>query len=637
MNLKYCVNICMIFTTLLVFAQDNLYTSITIPGDLKENANAIIRLDQVNIDLNSTSEMHVQGRKIITVLNKRGDRHVQTYAHYDNRTKIKNLQVLVFDANGKQIDKIKEGDFADVSAVSGGTLYSDSRVKFFQYTPVNYPYTIEFTYEYVNESTAFIRSFKPVSDYLLSVEKSEYVINYTPEMRLRFKERNFQNFNIVKQEQDGTIQYEVNHLKAFKAESYGPEFFELAPQVLFTLSEFNLEGAYTKVDSWNDFGKWMYQDLIADTHDLSESKKAEIVKLVQNEPDNLAKAKKIYEYVQNKTRYISVQVGIGGWKPFNASEVDALGYGDCKGLTNYTMALLDAAGIPAYYTVVYAGAAKRNLESDFAAMQGNHAILNIPNEGEDIWLECTSQKLPFGFIGDFTDDRDVLVVTPEGGVIKHTKKYTAEESIQNIKGKYQVLEDGAIQAQVQVVSKGIQYDDKYSLETETERELDKAYKHRWGYINKIAIENMHIENNKTDVSFIEDVQFKADSYAKKVGDRMLLSLNVFNRYSEIPDRYRNRKTPVQVSRGFKDVDEVEITLPSGYQVESQPNNMLLESKFGTYKASLETKNETTLIYKREFLVNDGNFPKEDYEAFRAFYKEVAKLDNAKIALIKTNL
>ncbi len=55
--------------------------------------------------------------------------------------------------------------------------------------------------------------------------------------------------------------------------------------------------------------------------------------------------------MQDKTRYISVQIGIGGWKPMLADDVNKLGYGDCKGLTNYTKALLEAVDVPSYYTL----------------------------------------------------------------------------------------------------------------------------------------------------------------------------------------------------------------------------------------------------------------------------------------------
>ena len=41
-----------------------------------------------------------------------------------------------------------------------------------------------------------------------------------------------------------------------------------------------------------------------------------------------------------------------------------------------------------------------------------------------------------------------------------------------------------------------------------------------------------------------------------------------NRNTDIPDRYRDRKLPLKIKRGFKDVDEVEIKLPSRFQVES---------------------------------------------------------------------
>jgi hypothetical protein len=58
--------------------------------------------------------------------------------------------------------------------------------------------------------------------------------------------------------------------------------------------------------------------------------------LVETEKIN----KKALEFMlcSKKSRYVSIQVGIGGWKPILYTDVDRLGYGDCKALTNYTKA-----------------------------------------------------------------------------------------------------------------------------------------------------------------------------------------------------------------------------------------------------------------------------------------------------------
>jgi len=635
MVLKPLVNIMLLLATFTVFSQDSLYSSLTITQDLKKNANAVVRLNEIEITLKSSSEMSVKEKRIVTVLNKQGNKNIDAYVHYDDDVKIKALEILAFDAYGNEIKKIRKNEFKDVSAVDGGTLYSDSRVKYLEYTPINYPYTIAFTYETITSNTAFIPSFTPIDDYFVSAETSIYSISFPEDITIRKKEKNIENIDIEKEDELGRIFYRVKNLAAFKPEDYSPSMVDFAPKVLFASNEFSYEGVSAKAENWNDFGKWVYLDLIKSTIDLPESTAIYIQNLVKDEKTDIDKAKKIYQYVQDKVRYISVQVGIGGWKPFNASEVDRLSYGDCKGLTNYTMALLEAVGINSNFTLLFAGDSQRNIEKDFTIMQANHAILSIPQEDkEDIWLECTSQKLPFGFIGDFTDDRDVLVITPEGGKIKHTKKYNTDANTQVIKGNYKVSNDGVINVDVAVKSKGIQYDDKYWLESETKRDLDEHYKKRWRYINNMTIENMSIINDKDSIIFNETLNFKASNYPKIVANRMLLTVNALNRNTHIPDRYRNRTLPLKIKRGFKDIDEIEITLPQDYKVESLPNKKIIENKFGSYKAELVVKDENTLLYKREFVINDGEFPKEDYSDFRKFYKDVSKQDNAKLALIK---
>ena len=150
----------------------------------------------------------------------------------------------------------------------------------------------------------------------------------------------------------------------------------------------------------------------------------------------------------------------------------------------------------------------------------------------------------------------------------------------------------------------------------------------------MSIDAMSIVNDKDRIVFNETLSFKAVNYTKVVANGMLLTVNALNRNTHIPDRYRSRKLPLLIKRGFKDVDEVEITLPKNYRVESLPAKKVIENKFGSYLSEVVAKNETTLIYKREFVLNDGEFPKEAYSDFRNFHKEVSNQDNLKIALIK---
>ncbi len=634
MIVKRCISFSFFLIVWVGFSQNVDYSILTLPSHLTDNANAVIRSNDIHVSIVSTSNMVVSEKRVVTVLNKKGDDVVDAFAHYDDDTKIRSLQAIVFNSFGVQIKKIKKNDFKDVSAVSGGTLYSDSRVKYLDYTPIAYPYTIEFISEVNLGSTAFIPRFVPVNDFFVSIENSSYKIDHPEHIIIRKKEFNLEGLDVTSNETNGSISFQVENIPAFKPESYSPAMRNLTPKVYFAANKFSLEGVQAEADNWKDFGKWIYTDLVASAYDLSDETKTMINDLVKDETTTIGKAKKVYQYVQDKTRYISVQVGIGGWKPYSAAYVDRLGYGDCKALTNYTMSLLKAVGVTSNYAVLYAGSSQLSIDKEFASMQGNHAFLTIPNAGEDIWLECTSQKVPFGFIGDFSDDRDVLVVSPEGGQIKHTKKYTTEENSQIIKGSYQLSNEGHLTANFNVCSEGIQYDDKYNIDSYEPRDKDMAYKKRWKYLNNLAIEKTHINNDKDSIQFKETLGFSVLNYSKKAGTRVLFVVNALNRNTHVPKRYRSRTLPVKVKRGFIDSDEVEIILPDGYSIESMPQGKSIDNKFGHYKTEITVKDEKTLLYKREFMVRDGEYPKEDYAAFRGFYKEVSKLDNAKIALIK---
>lgn len=612
----------------------NILSSLTIPEILKTDANAVIRLQKTTITVTSPTQLIVKEKRIVTVLNKLGKTHVDAYKHYDEDTKITKLSAIIYDALGKKKKKYSKGDFRDVSAVDGGTLYSDSRVKVLEYTPTSYPYTIVIESEYKNSSTGFIPKWFPLENYYLSVEKSIYELYNPQNISFRKKENNFKGFAIEKSSNENSLSYSLTNQKAIKYEKNTVNFEDFSPNFSISLDQFSLKGVKGNAKNWKEFGFWMYDKLILDKNKLSPNTVAKIKNLVKNASTSIEKAKIIYEYVQNKTRYISVQVGIGGWEPITANKVDDVGYGDCKGLTNYTKALLDAVGVKSYHTIVYAGNNK-NIDNDFTALQGNHMILNLPNEGDDIWLECTSQTIPFGFLGDFTDDRDVLVITPEGGIIKRTTSYINDKNLQLNNAIITLLTNGDMSATIEKKSYGTQYGDRYHIKNYTKKELNKYYKSRvWDYNNNLDVENVVLENNKEKVEFTEKINANIKNFATVKDNSYLFKLNVFNRITSIPKRYRNRKRVLEIDRGFTDKDSFTFKIPEGYSILNLPLNKHISNKFGTYKIAFEKINETSFKYNREFSLKKGIHPKEEYKAYRKFRKTVSKYDNIRTELIK---
>ncbi|NHM08104.1 DUF3857 domain-containing protein [Flavobacterium sp. CYK-4] len=616
-------------------AAQNYLTCLNIPDSLKQNANAIVRWDQTDIDIHSQRNMDIRKKRVVTVLNETGMAAIDAYEPYDKRTHVRSIEATVYDAFGNEIKKIKKKDFRDQCILDGVTLFSDNRVVYLDYIPTQYPFTIVYECEVQTSNTAQIPRWRPMGHYFVSVEKSLLQVTCPQELGLKKQEHNFSNFNIKKiVEKDTQLSYEASGLLAQKEEYFSVNYNKIFPWALLGLEKFNLEGVDGTAKTWKEFGKWYAESLLSDTEELPDATIAKVKTLVGAESDPIKKAKIIYNYVQQKSRYVSIQVGIGGFKPMLAKDVDRLGYGDCKALTNYTKALLGAVGVPSYHTVLYGDHDKIDMESEFISVQGNHMILCVPSDTEYYWLECTSQDVPFGYQANFTDDRKVLVIKPEGGEIVKTQNYRDESNTQFCNGTYKLTTDGTFSAKIQMDSEGSQYGPKYHLEHRRPNEQEAYYKAFLSHINNLKISKMTFSNDKESARFTEKLDLDAIQYATITGNKMLFPINAFNRYDGNIKRIRNRKTDFEIQRGSYDKDEVIVELPTGFTVESLPENVQYDSKFGQYKTEILKKDESTLIYKRTFLLKKGYYQHNEYEAFRLYMEQIAKNDNAKIILNK---
>jgi len=629
---RVLLHLALFFCFFSVSAQTD-YNVANIPPELKENANAVIRFSKTDVVISSRRLMTITTLNAVTVFNEYGMRSIDAVENFNKTRKIKSIEATILNGSGKEIKKIKRKDFRE-SSVSEGSI-TDTRVLYMDYTPTEYPFTVLFTSELETSNTAFIPNWSPVTGSFSSTENSVINITCLPGLGFKYKDFNIENHsNITKIDKENGISFVAKNIPAVKPEDYSPSLRNFTPHVLFGLSTFNLEGVDGTATNWKDFGKWVQTSLLDGTDEISPETQQKIKTLVGNEKDPIKISKIIYEYIQNKTRYISIQLGIGGWKPMLAKDVDRLGYGDCKALSNYARALLKIVDVPSYYTIIYGDTQRRDLHQDFVSMQGNHVILAIPVNDKFYWLECTSQVNPFGFQGDFTDNRLALIIKPEGGEIVRTHEYSIAENTQISKGNYAIDEKGNIGGNITIKSRGTQYDNKFQNERKSTDELNKFYKNYFDHINNLKMKKISLSNNKEDIEFSEEIAIEALEYAKPSGNRLIFALNAYNPVSDVPQRYRNRTNPFEISRGFHDYDEITIDLPKGFTIEAKPENFELKDKFGHYKAEYAIVNENQLLYKRTFETNSGYFEKSEYENFRKFREQIARNDNAKIVLVK---
>jgi hypothetical protein len=626
--------VCLLFIALTfqVSAQKREYVSLIISDSLKENANAVIRLNQIDIAISSQRNMTVKEKRVVTVCNQNGLNAIHAIESYDKRKTVKSIEAVVYDAFGNEIKKIKRKDFKDESASGGGTLFSDGRYLTLDYTPSQYPFTIVYESEIETSNTAFIPSWFLITDFYVSVEKSILNVTFPADLGFRKKEFNFENFKISKEkETDTQLSYVVRNILAQKHEDYTP-VSRIFPKVMMGLEHFNLEGVDGSAKNWNEYGKWFSENILKGTDILNEDTKSKIKTLVGAESDPIKKAKIVYKFVQEKSRYVSVQVGIGGFKPMPANDVDRLGYGDCKALSNYTRALLEVVGVPSYYTELYGDSNIRDIEADFFSIQGNHAILCIPNGPENIFLECTSQTDPFGFQANFTDDRDVVVMKPDGGHIIHTKKYQDKDNSQISKGSYSIDTNGGLSGDLNINSTGSQYHQKANLKTMQPDDRDAHYKKYWSALNSLKVEKVSFINDKESVRFEEYVKLNVANYGSKVAEKIIFVVNAFNPTSGNVKRIRNRKNPFEIQRGYYDVDEIEIKLPTDFKIENLPVDFEINSKFGEYKTQFIKNDANSVSYKRALWIKKGLYTNKEYDEYRLFIEQISRNDNAKIIL-----
>jgi hypothetical protein len=637
MKTKHLIPACMLLLSFglnaISFAEDVKYRVDDIPKPLLKDAKAVVRNEEITVEIKNDSKVVQKVKYAITILNKNGKSDGYFMHMYDKNIKVNNIKAQMFDASGNPIKKKGGFEILDYAMIPDGTTYADYRVKAIDPEHFEYPYTVEYTYDVTMSEVINYPGWTPVDEFNIAVEKSSFTLVFPKQSICRYYEKNVISKAKIQTEADRTVYYwEVINLPAYASENFSPALEDFTPVVIIAPIKVKVEGYEGNFSTWEGFGLWINQ-LNEGKNNLSNETKVKIRKLTEGVTDDRAKIKKLYEYMQNKTRYVGIQVGIGGFQPFDAETVDRLSYGDCKALSNYMKSLLETVGIDSRYTLVQAGDDNPIIHTDFASNQFNHVVLCVPLAADTVWLECTSQQNPFNYMGTFTSDRKALVIDNQGGKLVNTPELKMELNLESRKTDVTLEPTGNGFADVITNYHGATYDN-YGYILRSDQTDRKKLVTRRIHVPNFELDNFTINEVKNEQPFItERLNISFTSYSTKVGDKMMLCLNMMNKLDESPFHPALRKTSVSFKWPIYEVDTVIYTLPQGFTLEKNPARVTLQSDFGSYTTEV-SKTGNSIQYVRTFQVFKGEHAVDRYDEIVSFFEKIVTADENKVILTR---
>ena len=591
--------------------------------------------------------LHREAYKILRPFRDAG--MVEVYVNGQSKTTA--FKGWCIPASGKDYE-VQQKDSVEVAApnVPGSELIDDVKYKIFN-IPAAEPGNI-LGYEYEQEERPlFLQEFWQVQD-----GRPTHESHFTLILPAGWEYKaTWINYPEVKPTQASPTQqsWVVQDVKGLRHERHMPPFEGVAGHMFVSYfpSGGHVTGAFS---NWKEMGDW-YLNLIAGRRDASPAVKQKVAEICASAPSRLDKMKAIANFLQRDVRYVSIQLGIGGFQPHPAPDIFSHRYGDCKDKATLMSSMLHEIGVDSYYVVINVARGSVNAETPAYAHAFNHAILAIrlpedvsspslaatiqhPTLGRLLFFDPTNDLTPFGEIGGYLQSNFGLLVAPAGGeLVRLPQSPSAVNGIQR-KASFTLSASGTLTGEVEEVRLG-----------------DSALRHRQ-YLRSVAkdsdkikpiehtladsLSNFQIAKatvlhaQQYDQPFQYHYSLAATDYAKHVGDMLAVRPRVLGiMASSLLETKEPRLFPIEFEGPAKDTDIFEITLPPGYEVDDLPAPVNAEFSFASYHSKSEVIGDM-LRYTRTLEIKELSVPADRSADLKRFYRIISN-DERSTAVLKT--
>ena len=616
-----------------VMAQSPAVANASLNDSLLQGAHSIILNEEITYEVHSPRSVTQREERSVMILDKRHQHEQTVYAWYDNESKVTDFEVRVTDLLGNQTSRVRRSDVQDERYTSDGTFVDDTYVKYVEVQCESYPCIVTSIIERkLTDFSATLRTPRwfPVH-YDQALLQATYTAHVPLDNNILFDTQGIGEPNIETSGKRKTYTWKLSNVNAQCAEPLGPAYTEVMPHLFITLENFRIDEYSGSYRDWNSFGHFI-NDIMDGRDVLPEALAVEVHETVAGATTRRDTIDRLYRLMQKRCRYVSIQLGIGGWQPFPADFVEENRYGDCKALSNYMGAMLKEVGIESYPVLIYRDDRPRyDVREDYAISSFNHMVLYVPSE--DMYLECTSTDEPTGYLSDDKEDRNVVWITPEGGRLVRTPKLEPGDHGHVRTVRLRLREDNSV---------GFSLEGSwFGADQETFRSVGSYFgdgkdQRKWLHRNDFLPDvsggeytfDVHRDEPVVDLHYETVLPHRVRAF----GSRRFVSVNPFPR-NWVPDPVEDRQLPVVYSDPRMLVDTVHLHYPNGLEIESGllSEPVVYEHPVGEYRAEMRA-GENSVTWIRTLRLNSVTLPAEDYEDFRQFFIDLGKAEGLQLVL-----
>jgi tetratricopeptide (TPR) repeat protein len=339
----------------------------------------------------------------------------------------------------------------------------------------------------------------------------------------------------------------------------------------------------------------------------------------------LALVRAVYGFVVSQTRYVGLEFGIHGYKPYRVDQVLQRRFGDCKDKASLLHALLESLGIDSRLVLLRMRHLGRLPEAPASLAVFNHAIVYVPDL--DLWLDGTASFSGSRDLPDEDRGATVLVVNPgaaprfttipearpeENRIESRTDAAIAPDGSARLRGAWRV---GGVEAPT--------YRRAYGAEDQRRALLEQLFNRAFPQVRVASVTISDLTHLEDDVTM--EYALEVPRYARPDGRGLRFSPFAGARsHTDAWAALSARRHALEVGSPGETVTTYRGTLPPGWKVVELPDPASGAGPHASFDVRYRVENGTVVAESR-IRVEQGRVPAADYAAFREL---TARLDRA---------